>query len=116
MLTRWEVEGELRSLYPARPHGRQIRRSHVRARRRLRITIAVLLGVTLASAIGAARVRSASDPSVATLQDGEWGAAHVGTYRAPRRPPLFPPAKRSPWESNGARAHAARERARLALR
>jgi hypothetical protein len=110
MLTRWEVEGQLRSLHPRQQHARRVRRTHVRARRRARVTIGVLLGIGLIAAMGAAWTRAASVPAVATLQDSEWGAEHVGSYHTRARPPLFPTAKRPRWDSYAARAQAARDR------
>jgi hypothetical protein len=109
MLTRWEVEGALRNLHPMRQETRRVRRSRSRARRRVRVTVAVLLGIGLLAALGASRVRSSWIPGVATLQDTEWPQDHVGSYRQPARPPLFPPSKRQRWDSFAARAHAARD-------
>lgn len=107
MLTRREVEGQLRSLHPMRQNAQRVRRAHWKTRRRARVTVAVLLGIGLVTALGIARVRSAWETPVATMQDSEWGADHVGSYRSQAREPLFPTAKRSRWDSWAARAHGA---------
>ena len=107
MLTRWEVEGGLRSLHPMRQDTRRVRRAHTKTRRRARITVGVLLGIGLVTALGAVRVISEWETPAASLQDTEWGEEHVGTYRAHARPPLFPPSKHSRWDSFAARAHGA---------
>ena len=105
MLTRWEVEGGLRSLHPMRQNARQVRRAHSKTRRRARITLGALVGITLVGALGVARMHW--EAPVATLQDTEWGNEHVGGYRSQPREPLFPPMKRSRWDSFAARAHGA---------
>jgi hypothetical protein len=107
MLTRREVEGELRSLYPMRRQARQVRRSRWKTRRRLRVTVAVLLGIGLIAALGLARVRATWAPPTATRQNAEWGANYVDDSPPRARRPLFPPSKRSRWDSYAARAHGA---------
>lgn len=107
MLTRLEVEGQLRSLHPMRQNAQRVRRAHWKTRRRARVTVAILLGIGLVTALGVARVRSAWVAQVATLQDSEWGAEYVGSYRSQPHEPLFPATKRSRWDSWAARAHAA---------
>ncbi len=85
-----------------------MRRVRTRARRRVRSGVAVLLGLTMIAAIAAVVWRS-TGPGVATLQDSEWGAGYAHSYRQQDHPPLFPPLKRSPWDSFAARAHASRD-------
>lgn len=109
MLTRREVEGQLRNLHPLQQRARRVRRTRWRTRRRMRVVVGVSLAIGLVSAIGITRLRAAAVPRVATLQDSEWGEAYVSDYHAQARPPLFPTRKRSPWSSWGARTHAARD-------
>jgi hypothetical protein len=109
MLTRREVEGQLRSLHPLQQRARRARRAGWRARHRLRVTVGIALGIGLAATLEIARMRAASVPSVATLQDTEWGEAHVGSYHTQPRAPLFPTLKRPRWDSYGARGRAARD-------
>lgn len=66
-------------------------------------------GIGLAAALVTVRIRSASVPSIATLQDSEWGEAHGGSYDVQPRAPLFPTLKRPRWDSDGARRRAARD-------
>ncbi len=108
MLTRWEVEGGLRSLDPLRFQKRRVRRERLKKRHRVHSGVGVLLGVGLFAAICGLWLRP-SGPGVATLQDTEWADGYVGSYRRQEHEPLFPLLKRSPWESHAARAHAARD-------
>lgn len=108
MLTRLEVEGGLRSLDPMRFEARRVRRVRTKARRRVRSGIAALLGISMIAAIAAVVWRSAG-PGVATLQDAEWADGYTHSYRRQDHPPLFPPLKRSPWDSFVARSHAPRD-------
>jgi hypothetical protein len=109
MLTRWEVEGQLRNLHPMRQNAQRTRRELTKARRRARITVAVLLGLGLLGAWGAVRGRSDFIAPVSTIQGALWGGDHVGSYQTREREPLFPPAKRQRWDSFAARASAARD-------
>ncbi|HEY2388998.1 MAG TPA: hypothetical protein VGK30_18740 [Candidatus Binatia bacterium] len=108
MLTRMEVEGGLRSLDPMRFQARRMRRVRTKARRRVRTGFATLFGVLLIAAIAAVVCRSAA-PRVATLQDTEWADGYTRSYRRQDHPPLFPPLKRSPWDSFVARSHSPRD-------
>jgi len=86
---------------------RRVRRVRSTARRRARSGVALLLGVALLAASAAVLLRSAG-PGVATLQDTEWPNGYASGYRRQEHPPLFPPLKRSPWDSHAARARAPR--------
>jgi len=107
MLTRMEVEGGLRSLDPMRFEARRMRRVRTKARRRVRTGFGTMLGIVLIGAVTAVVFRAAA-PRVATLQDTEWADGYSGSYRRQDHPPLFPPLKRSPWDSFVARSHAPR--------
>jgi len=93
MLTRWEVEGPLRTLHPMQQHTRRVRRARARARHRVRVTVAVLLAICMVGALAAVRMRPRI-ASVARLQDSTWGGDHVGSYHVRKGPPLFPPSRR----------------------
>jgi hypothetical protein len=111
MLTRREVEGHLRSLHPAQQRARRVRRARQRVRHRLHVVVGMAFGIGLAAALVVVRMRSASVPSVATLQDSEWGETHGGSYDVQPRAPLFPTLKRPRWDSYAGRQRAARDRA-----
>jgi hypothetical protein len=108
MLTRLEVEGGLRSLDPMRFEARRMRRVRTKARRRVRTGFGTLFGIVLIAAVTAVVFRAAA-PRVATLQDTEWADSYSGSYRRQDHPSLFPPLKRSPWDSFVARSHARRD-------
>jgi hypothetical protein len=108
MLTRMEVEGGLRSLDPMRFEARRMRRVRTKARRRVRTGFGTLFGIVLIAAVTVVVFRAAA-PRVATLQDTEWADSYSGSYRRQDHPPLFPPLKRSPWDSFVARSHARRD-------
>jgi hypothetical protein len=108
MLTRGEVEGGLRSLDPMRFEKRRVHRVRSKARRRAQSGVGLLLGIVVLAASAVVLLRAAG-PAVATLQDSEWPDGHVSRYRRQDHPPLFPPQRRSPWDSFAARAHAPRD-------
>jgi len=97
MMTRWEVVGELRTLYPTqrRAHGRRrvdAGRGAQRARGAQRV-LGALCGVVLATALIVARAQTTSHPSIATLQDATWGDTYVTSWRA-RSAPVYGHASR----------------------
>lgn len=115
MLTRSEIEGQLRTLHPQRQEARRRRFASWKARRYVRIAIGVLLGVSMVVALGAVRVGSTPQPRVAIRQWAVWGAEHVRAYR-PEIAPLIPSAKRDRGNSYSYRARVAREQVRESTR
>lgn len=87
MLTRREVEGELRSLHPFRTSVRNRRAERERARRFARGVLGVLLGVGLVALLGAVNLLRATPADYATGNSssrpgGDWVS---GGSQAPRR-------------------------------
>jgi hypothetical protein len=111
MLTRREIEGQLRTLHPHQRQARSRRFASMKARRYVRIALGVLLGLSMVAALGAVRGGSAPRPAVAIRQFPVWGAETVRSYR-PSETSLFPSVKRDRGNSYSARARVAREQVR----
>ena len=105
MLTRREVEGELRSLHPFRTSVRNRRAERERARRFARGVLGVLLGIGLVALLGAVNLLRATRADYATggsstLRADEWGSSGS---QAPRRTlSLFFTGRRT-WHPNDPR-------------
>lgn len=108
MLTRREVEGQLRSLHPMRQESRRRQRALSYRRRYAQIALAVLLGLGMLGALGASRVRSTPGPLFGPRQSATWGSEHVGSVRARSLDPIFPSIKRRGWGTYNARSREAR--------
>jgi hypothetical protein len=88
MLTRREVEGQLRTVHPLRAEALQRRQSMVRIRRWVRIgfisVLSILVFVTMVLTISASRVAP-----VPARRDAAWGVEHVNGYGRVKTSPIF---------------------------
>ena len=112
MLTRWEVEGELRSLQPFRKRSRRSRAALARRRRLFRIALAVVVGIGVLGAFGIANLLRSGGPAFTSRQSPAWGEVHVGSSSAGTRPlrSVLPQAWRRGWHPHDPRGHALRDR------
>ena len=89
MLTRREVEGQLRSVHPLRAEALRRRQSMVKMRRYVRVgmiaVLSILVLITALLTVSASRV--APTPA---RRDAAWGVEHVSGYgKASKAPSLF---------------------------
>jgi hypothetical protein len=105
MLTRREVEGELRSLHPFRTSVRNRRAERERARRFVRGVLGVLFGVGLVALLGAVNLLRATPADYATGHSSSRGGESVGSgSQTPRRAlSLFFTSRRT-WHPNDPRS------------
>jgi hypothetical protein len=96
MLTRREVEGQLRTVHPLRAEALRRRQSMVKMRRYVRIgmitVLSILVLITAALTVSASRV--APTPA---RRDAAWGVEHVTGYgkgKAAKAPSVFGRSKR----------------------
>jgi hypothetical protein len=106
MLTRREVEGELRSLHPFRMSVRNRRAERERARRFARGVLGVLLGVGLVALLGAVNLLRTAPADYATggtsSHGGEWVSSAPQASR--RVLSLFFTGRRT-WHPDDPRGH-----------
>lgn len=96
MLTRGEIEGQLRGLQPVRRMSWGRQRAIFRARKLARIATIAILGLSFVVGFGAGSLRDIPRPPAAIRQWASWGVEHVQptTARTTPRTSLFPVAKR----------------------
>jgi hypothetical protein len=115
MLTRGEIEGQLRELHPLRERVRAQRRASFVVRRYARIAVAVVLGVVMVAVLGSTGARSAPASQGAMRQLAAWGIERVRSVRADDTP-FFPARKHDRGNAYSSRARAARDAVRDAQR
>jgi hypothetical protein len=103
MLTRREVEGELRTVHPLRAEALRRRQSMVRIRRWVRIGfISVLSVLILVTAL--LTVRANSVPPAPARRDAAWGVEHVNGHGRVKTGSIFGHGKKSNSGGSGRRA------------
>jgi len=115
VLTRGEIEWQLRGLQPVRhvPLGRQ--RAILRARKLARAATVTMLGLSFVVGFGAASLRDTPRPQAAIRQWASWGVEHVRptTARTSSNISFFPVAKRRRASAYQARQSYLRQQGRV---
>ena len=114
MLTRREIEGELRGVYPWREDLHRRRQALSSTRRRLRITLIVVVGLGMVVSLSAVTLRPSTPAPGFVRQWAAWGVEHVRSAdaRVQSLKPVFPLAERRHGSSYAARENARARRAR----
>ena len=111
MLTRGEIEGQLRELHPLRERVREQRRASFAVRHYARIAVAVVLGLVMLAFLGSTGARSAPASQGAMRQWAAWGIERVRSPRADDTS-FFPAVKHDRGNAYSSRVRAARETVR----
>jgi hypothetical protein len=118
VLTRREIEGQLRSLQPVAPVSLSRRRAILRARKVARAVIVTMLGLSFVVGFGAASLLDTSRPPTVVRQWASWGVEHVEatTVRTRSNVSFFPAAKRHRASAYQARQSYLRRQGRVVAR
>ncbi len=94
MLTRRELEGQLRTVHPLREQAMRRRQSMARVRRWFRVGLISVLGIMIVvlALLTISSHRVAQSPA---RRDAEWGIEHVNGYGKPKHQPVFGRSRRS---------------------